>query len=86
MSLVMYSQARRPMRGKGVLGDVFNFTKKNKLISRGLTMAAPMAGSYSPLVAGAGALAGLLGFGKRPRRRRAVAKKKKPVKRRRVRR
>lgn len=80
--MIMYSQPvmrqrRVPMRGGSFLGDVgnaFGFVKKNKLISKGLTTAAPFAGQYSPIVGAAGTIAGLLGFGMAPKRRRTRKK------------
>lgn len=67
-----------PMYGNGIvdtLGNALGFVKQNKLISRGLTTAAPAAGEYAPLVGAAGAIAGLLGFGRPRRARRRPAKK-----------
>jgi len=81
------------MRGNGLfdaIGKAFGFAKKNKLISKGLTAAAPAAGSYAPLVGTAGAIAGLLGLGikrRAPRKRVVRGKgKKKPAPKRRPRR
>lgn len=74
----------QPMHGQGFWGDVgkaLKFTKSNKLVSRGLSTAAPFAGQYSVPVAAAAQVAGLLGWGRAPRRRRAPARRKAPAKR-----
>jgi len=79
MALVMYPR-KRPMRGEGLgdfLGNALKFTKSNQLVSRGLATAAPFAGSYAPVVGGLGAVAGLLGWGKKRRPQKAAGKKKK---------
>ena len=76
--------AYRPlMHGQGVRRDVnkaLKFTKNNHLISRGLGAAAPFTAEFAPVVGAAAGIAGLLGWGKKKRRRKAV-KKKAPVKR-----
>jgi hypothetical protein len=41
------------------------WAKKNKVISKGLTAAAPLTGTYAPIALGASALADKLGYGKR---------------------
>ena len=59
-----------------------NTVRNNRLISRGLAMAAPRAGQYAPYVQAGSVAAGMLGFG-RPRRRPAAKRKKAPVRRKR---
>ena len=67
-ALMLGIYRRRGMRGRGI-GDVFKrlyqTIRDKKLISKGLSMAAPYSGSYSPIVSGASALASKLGFGRR---------------------
>ena len=62
--------AKRRQSGKGALGDIANFIKDNKLISKGLGFIPHPAGQL------ASQIAGFVGLGKR--------KRKAPVKRRRV--
>ena len=65
---------KRKHQGKGikeVLGKIHNFIKGNKLISRGASALAPLAGPYSGAVSRVGSVAANLGYGrKKPRRRR----------------
>ncbi len=65
--------ARKKQNGKGlkeILGAVHNIVKDNKLISRGLTAT----GTLAPF----GAVASMLGYGKKPRvaRKRAAPKRR----------
>ena len=62
---------KRRRNGKGikeVLGKIHNFIKSNRLISRGATALAPLAGSYGNIVKGVGTAASSLGYGRRRRR------------------
>lgn len=75
-----------PMHGQGIsLGRLFRggnrYARKNKVVSRGLMAAAPRAGKYAPAVYGGSVLAGMLGYGKPARKRKAPAKKKRRVRR-----
>ena len=59
------------MRGRGKVGDwfkgLYNKIREKGLISKGLAMAAPYAGTYSPIMSGASTIASKLGFGRRKR-------------------
>ena len=78
----MSSIRRRPrknMQGDG-LSDIWkglkkahNWIKKNKIISRGASALAPIAGRFSSGVSRVGDLAAINGYGKRKRRRRRRA-------------
>ena len=74
-----YNANPEKYRSNLTLKNGVRFAKKHKVVSRGLTMAAPRAGQYAPIVAGAGSVAGFLGFGRAPARR----KRKAPVRRKR---
>ena len=45
--------------------NALSWAKKNKLISKGLTAAAPLAGTYAPLALGAAGIADKFGYGKK---------------------
>lgn len=79
---------RQPMHGQGFRKDVnkgLKFTKDNHLISRSLGAAAPFTAEFAPVVGAAAGIAGLLGWGAKPKRKRRKTAVKKPVKRKRVR-
>jgi hypothetical protein len=48
--------------------NTHNFVKDNRLISRGASALAPLAGPYSGTITRIGTTAGALGYGRRPRR------------------
>lgn len=63
---------KRRRNGKGikdVLNKIHNFVKSNKLISRGASALAPIAGPYANVVRNVGVAAGALGYGRRKRGR-----------------
>lgn len=69
---------KRKMKGEGpaldwikkTAGNVHNFVKKHKLISKSLAAITPFAGTFAPLTSGASAGAAALGYGrKRPKRK-----------------
>lgn len=61
---------KKNMRGKGVAGDVVNFVRDNKLISRGLGMIPHPAGQVASQVAK------MLGLGRTARRGKAPRKRR----------
>ena len=65
------------MKGKGPLLDkIKGFLKKHKVISRAAGALAPLAGAYSPVVAGIGEFARSQGYGRRGRKRVGRPRKK----------
>jgi hypothetical protein len=60
------------MKGAGVWDNIvsgvrsaLSYAKKNKLISKGLTAAAPLFGTYAPAAMGAAGIANTLGYGRK---------------------
>lgn len=67
----------------GVLDEINRGLKKTKIISRGLMAVAPLVPKYGTALAVAGTGAGMLGYGKPKRKRKAPVKKRKaPAKKR----
>lgn len=74
---------RRKQKGKGPVLDwikktarnVHNFVKDNRLISRGASALAPLAGPYSGTISRVGTVADKLGYGNRRRKRGRPRKK-----------
>lgn len=68
-------------QGNGPVMDALKsagrFIKNNRLISRGLTFAAPYTGEFAPVVLGASGLASSLGYGAPKRRKSHKGGKKK---------